>query len=228
MTKDEIKSWQRQLKQLGYYAGEVDGILGPLSKAAISQVVYDAEPIATKGPNHPPKGDLAWGAKVSPGFRHDVRYYAQQLDMPKDGADWIMACIAFETGETFSPAIRNMAGSGATGLIQFMPKTAIELGTTVEELSFMSPVEQLQYVAKYFMPYKGRLRSLADVYMAILWPAAIGKPDGYVLWDMETRSTTYRQNAGLDLNKDGQVTKHEACRRVLDKLAKGRRPELLG
>lgn len=37
-----------------------------------------------------------------------------------------MACMAFETGETFSPNEPNKADSGAVGLIQFMPKVAIE------------------------------------------------------------------------------------------------------
>ena len=36
----------------------------------------------------------------------------------------LMAVMSFETGGTFNPNIRNAAGSGATGLIQFMPSTA--------------------------------------------------------------------------------------------------------
>ena len=38
-----------------------------------------------------------------------------------------MAVMSFETGGTFDPGIRNAAGSGATGLIQFMPSTAAGL-----------------------------------------------------------------------------------------------------
>lgn len=41
-----------------------------------------------------------------------------------------MAAMAFESGETFSPSIKNAAGSGAVGLIQFMPSTAKALGTS--------------------------------------------------------------------------------------------------
>ena len=41
----------------------------------------------------------------------------------------LMAVMSFETGGTFNPGIRNAAGSGATGLIQFMPSTAAGLGT---------------------------------------------------------------------------------------------------
>src|SRR6266702_791808 len=37
---------------------------------------------------------------------------------------WLAEIISFETGHTFDPAIKNKTGSGATGLIQFMPNTA--------------------------------------------------------------------------------------------------------
>ena len=40
--------------------------------------------------------------------------------------------------------------SGATGLIQFIPKTAADLGTTTADLKAMSVLDQLDYVDKYF------------------------------------------------------------------------------
>ena len=60
-------------------------------------------------------------------------------------------------GETFSPSIRNK-GTKATGLIQFMPKTAIGLGTTIDELAGMTQVQQMDYVYTYFKSYTGRLK----------------------------------------------------------------------
>lgn len=165
---------------------------------------------------------LAWGSKVSSAFRNRVRQIADDLRMPSpDGANWLMACMAWESGETFSPSIRNGAGSGAVGLIQFMPSTAKGLGTTTDNLAQMTPEAQLEFVAKYFAPYRGRLRSLSDVYMTILWPAAVGKPEDYVLWNAGVRPTTYRQNAGLDSNKDGNIVKSECAGKVAQKLAKG-------
>ena len=100
---------------------------------------------------------------------------AGRLGVP---ADDLMACMAWETGRTFNPAVRNMAGSGATGLIQFMPSTARALGTTTDALAAMSAERQLDYVEAYFQPYRGRLRDLGDLYMAILWPRGIGQPVG--------------------------------------------------
>lgn len=162
---------------------------------------------------------IAWGAKVSQTFRDRVVWCADALNVP---VDYLMAVMAFESAETFRADIRNFAGSGAVGLIQFMPSTARSLGTTSDYLAEMTPEDQLNYVYKYFRPYKGRLKTLSDVYMAVLWPAAIGKPDDFVLWDKQSRPTTYRQNAGLDVNKDGRITKGEAAAKVRATLEKGR------
>lgn len=174
----------------------------------------------TPAPVEPkPLRHLAWGRKVSQAFRDRLFEICQILGVEPD---YLMACIAFESAETFSPSIKNAAGSGATGLIQFMPDTARGLGTTTAALAGMTAEQQLEWVLAYFLPYKGRLKTLADVYMAILWPAGIGKADGWTLWDKASRPMTYRQNAGLDLNKDGEITKAEAAAKVLAKLERGR------
>lgn len=164
---------------------------------------------------------LAWGARVSEEFRQRVVWLAEDLGMDPDS---LMTCMAWESGRSFRPDVRNMAGSGATGLIQFMPSTARQLGTTTAKLARMSAEDQLNYVWKYFRPYKGRLRTLGDLYMAILWPGGVGKPDDYVLWDSDRRPTTYRQNAGLDGNRDGRITKGEAVAKVYALKLEGRRP----
>lgn len=181
------------------------------------------EPAAPAQPA-PKKRTLAWGNKVGAEFREAIFQICAALGID---SDYLMACIAWESAETFRPDIKNMAGSGATGLIQFMPPTAIGLKTTVEKLAAMTAVEQLAYVKKYFEPYKGRLKTLADVYMAILWPAAIGKPESYVLWEKASKPTTYRQNIGLDINKDEAITKAEAAAMVQVKLVRGRTQQFL-
>lgn len=132
-----------------------------------------------------------------------------------------MSCMAFESAETFSPSIKNAAGSGANGLIQFMPATARGLGTTVETLALMTAEQQLEYVREYFWPYRGRLTSLSSVYMAILWPKAVGQADSAVLWTREDAPITYKQNAGLDANKDGAITVGEAADKVRAKYERG-------
>ncbi len=168
-------------------------------------------------------GPLAWGAKVSPAFRSKVLSIAAKLRC--DPSD-LMACMAWESGRSFRPDVANMAGSGAVGLIQFMPTTAAGLGTSSTALAKMTAVDQLDYVAKYFKPYAGRLKTLADIYMVILWPAAVGKPDSEVLFDQHDldHPARYRQNAGLDVDKDGHVTKAEAAGKVIAIRAEGLRP----
>jgi hypothetical protein len=170
---------------------------------------------------------LAWGAKVSPAFRTKVRLIADGLGC--DASD-LMSCMAWESGRSFRADIKNMAGSGATGLIQFMPDIAEKLGTSIQALERMTPVEQLDWVARYFSPYKGKLHAISDLYMAILWPGAVGKPDNFILFDSQDRDhpARYRQNAGLDINHDGNVTKAEASAKVIAMKAEGLRPLNIG
>lgn len=168
---------------------------------------------------------IAWGSKVSPTFKERVKWVADSLGCD---VNYLMACMAWESRESFSASIRNAAGSGATGLIQFMPRTAKALGTTTAKLAAMTPEDQLRYVYYYFKPYAGRLHNLGDVYMAILWPKGVGQPDHYVLFDRTKAPTTFRQNAGLDLNKDGLVTRAECLVKINEKLAKGLQEGYLG
>jgi hypothetical protein len=155
---------------------------------------------------------LAWGARVSAAFRARVVAISTMLGL--DPSD-LMSCMAFETGETFRADVRNAAGSGAVGLIQFMPSTAAALGTTTSVLAAMTAEQQLDYVLRYFKPWVGRLKSLGDVYGAILWPGMIGRADAYVVFDKADaqRPKLYIQNAGLDFNKDGRSPGRRSARR---------------
>jgi hypothetical protein len=164
---------------------------------------------------------IAWGNKVS------TEFVARVVEIAKDlgtNPNFLMAAMAFESGETFSPSIRN-SKSGAVGLIQFLPQTAKQLGTTVASLAAMTAVEQLDYVEQYLSPYTGRLSRLEDVYMAILYLAALGQPANYVLFDASSNDPkirkAYRQNSGLDLDDDGLITIAEATERVSRELQRG-------
>ena len=157
---------------------------------------------------------IAWGAKVSKEFKLKVIEVCEQLEI---NPDYLMSCMAFETGETFSPSVKNPNGS-ATGLIQFMSNTARSLGTTTNKLAGMTSVEQMDYVEKYFKPYTGKIKTIEDIYMVIFCPRAVGKPNSYILYD-EGRS--YNDNKGLDLNKDNAIIKYEAGFKVREKLKLG-------
>ena len=141
-------------------------------------------------------------ASTTPAFRRKLWDVATRLGI---NPDYLATCISFESAGSFSPSKKNAAGSGAVGLIQFMPSTAVRLGTTATALAAMTAEQQLDYVEKYFAPFKGRLHTLEDLYMAILWPAGIGQPNDYVLWQEGT--TAYAQNKGFDRDGSGEVTK---------------------
>ena len=117
----------------------------------------------------------------------------------------LLAFMYNESAGTFDPAIVNSIG--ATGLIQFMPTTAIGLGTTTTALAQLSRVDQMDWVLKYFNYFKFTTKaptpSLQDLYLCVFWPAAVGKPDNYVIANPGTAVAT--QNRGLQA-ADGSIT----------------------
>lgn len=167
---------------------------------------------------------LAWGKCVSREFAGAAILVA--TDIGADPSD-LMTCFAFETNKTFDPKKRNDSGSPAIGLIQFMPSTAAALGTTIEDLEKMTALDQLFFVRKYFRSNVGRLGTLEDLYMAILWPGAIGRPLDYVLFDRTDTDNPrrYAQNSLLDFDKDGKVTKFEATAWLRKYRQEGFKPE---
>jgi hypothetical protein len=144
-------------------------------------------------------------------FRVKVAGVAARLGMQPDD---LLRVMSFETGGTFDPRVKNRAGSGATGLIQFMPETAKGLGTTPDDLARVTPEQQLEYVEKYLQPYTGQLGTLQDAYMAVLAPQAIGQAADTPLFTKG--SAAYRQNAGLDRDGKGYVTVGDAAQMVRD------------
>jgi len=142
-------------------------------------------------------------------FRDKVVQIAARLEV---NPNFLMAVMSFESGGTFSPSILNMAGSGAVGLIQFMPATARGLGTTTTALAAMSAEAQLDFVEKHFRPFKGRLTTIEDTYMAVLLPKAVGKGSNFVLF--ERPSVAFNQNRGLDIDDDGRITVFDASFKV--------------
>jgi len=137
--------------------------------------------------------------------------------------------IDYESGGTFDPAKLNEAGSGATGLIQFMPETARDLLHGAGEEGFapskyrsdndvrtakaqnrfanMTAVEQMDWVEKYLSPYKGRLKTVDDVGLAVFYPKALGNPDYNIAADYDrigpnTGARFRRQNPGIETAGD--------------------------
>ena len=161
---EEVRDWQRFLISQGYDLGHTraDGDfgdytykatcdfqsahgLGPIDGKAGEQTFTSAAKLGFQsGLNAPPDeiiGTTKLRAvkgidKVSVDFKRKVIDIARNLGTDPN---YLLAVMSFETGHRFSPSVRNKA-SGATGLIQFMPKTAQSLGTTTDKLAAMTEV----------------------------------------------------------------------------------------
>ena len=209
---DETKAATEAFQQNeGFPTAEVDGKAGPDTFTAAEKRGFDS---GLQGPGTEQIGNVQLAKvkgseKVSAAFKQKVIQIAERL-----GTDpsFLMAVMSFETGHTFSPSIKSFSGSGATGLIQFMPKTARGLGTTTDELAKMTAEKQLGFVEAHFKPFKGRMKNVEDCYMAVLLPSAVGKPNNHVLFVRGT--VQYKQNSGLDRDGDGNITKLEAASQV--------------
>jgi hypothetical protein len=155
-------------------------------------------------------------------FEAKVKTIAEKLGI---NPNWIMVVMNNESGLN-AQAVNKQSGDNsdpytrspyrATGLIQFMPTTAIWLGTSTQALYRMTNLEQLDYVYLYFKPYIGRLKSYFDLYMITFFPAAMGKPDDYVIQTSKVKASVIaKQNPSLDINKDGKITVGEARKTML-------------
>lgn len=121
--------------------------------------------------------------------------------------DWLLSVMLLES--SINPQAVNKY-TNAVGLIQFMPSTATELGTTTAELYEMNNLQQLDYVYKYLSRYAGKMNSLSDVYLSVFFPAAVNKANDYILQTSSLSAAKIAsQNPAFDIDKDGKVTKAE-------------------
>ena len=127
--------------------------------------------------------------------------------------NWLMATIDLESG--FDHTIENSLGY--TGLIQFGETARNQLNVTKYELKNMSNVAQLDYVKRYFQN-SGKLsmiKEFIDVYLCVFFPAAVGKPSGYIFESSKlTAKRVYDANP-LFQDGTGKIKKYNV-RNVLE------------
>lgn len=146
----------------------------------------------------------------APSFEAKVRDVAARLGVQPE---WLMAVMYSES--RFDAAALNLKGSGAVGLIQFMPATAGDMRTNAEKLRNMDHIQQLEYVYQYLDMVRqkyGSFENLTELYLAILFPKALEGDYCYSLY--EKPSQAYKQNAGLDEDKNGRVTVGDIDKRM--------------
>lgn len=111
------------------------------------------------------------------------------------------------------------------GYITITGNTAERFGTSSDELRAMSDVQQLDYVEKFYSPYKGRLNTIGDVYMATFLPKFVGKPEDTIIAQKDnmdfvskseglTYDKVYRYNKGFDYDKDGIIRISDVSNKV--------------
>lgn len=219
---DGVRELQERLTSAGYDTKGADGKWGPNTQAAYD--AYRAEhPLQiTPGSGYAsPTGydynqitGVRGNPNVTPEFLREVEGVAQRVGAQPEH---LMAAMSFETGGTFASDVKNPRSS-ATGLIQFMDSTAKGLGTSTAALAQMTPTEQLQYVEKYFEPYRGRLNDLESVYTTILAGSPHDAND--VLFNQGEKA--FGPNRELDVDGDGRITAAEATAHVRDRMGAGR------
>lgn len=205
-TDAQTRAWQTAH---GLY---VDGVVGNQSWTAMTG--------GNAGGGYQDVGAVATDIAAVPGlaehtdnaFRYALAKMAARL---ATNPDYIVAAMAVETGKTFSATAENPL-SHAIGLIQFMPTsggsasklTGLSSGTGAgsgfEFLRSLTPIEQLEYVEKYFKPFTGKMNNPSDAYLAVFFPSAMGKPPDHVIAEEGTK--VYEQNKGFDKTKKGYIT----------------------
>lgn len=103
----------------------------------------------------------------------------------------------------------------AVGLIQFTESAAKSLGTTLPALAKMTPIQQLDYVEKYYKMWikqknlTGKKLSAGDLYALTYTPNYVNQEVLAV-----KGQKFYNANAGLDVNKDNKITKTDLAEQV--------------
>lgn len=178
-----------------------------------------------------PSGDkLVWGSKYNPTiggnsyeeFKKKVREVSSSLGIDPN---WLMAVMMAES--ELEPSKRNIS-SGAIGLIQFTTIALTQMKETRSkaDIGAMNAVSQMDLVQKYFESSNasGKMKSVEDVYAMVFWPAALGRPDDYIIATRGDSKTgkAYEQNKGLDLDKNGIITRKELTQRATTFLENGK------
>ena len=221
----DVTNLQQRLTDAGYDTQGVDGQWGANTQAAYDQYRAD-HPLPVQqgtGYNAPSGFDynqirgVRNNPNVTPEFLRQVEGVAQRVGAKPEE---LMGVMSLETMGTFRPSVAN-PDTHATGLIQFMPRTAQGLGTSIGELSRMTPAEQLPWVEKYLSQpaYRGRVGTLEGLYSAVL-PGHIMGPDEVMF---RPGSAAYNANKWLDTDGQNGISVQEAVQQVRIRMGQGAR-----
>ncbi len=207
-AKQDIENYQSQINNLTaiqeYTVQKIQSepVMSEYFDSDMETFSYDSKTLKEKWQKKAP-----W---LSDGFYNKATEVSKRLGCD---ANVLLGLMMSESGLK-SAAVNK--SSGATGLIQFMPSTAKSLGTSTAALKQMSAEQQLTYVEKYLSNCKksagfksGDKLNAGTMYTLVFLPAfakreiLAAKGDKY-----------YNANAGLDVNRDGKISKEDLAQRV--------------
>jgi hypothetical protein len=143
--------------------------------------------------------------KAEPKFADKLKSVAQNIGVSESD---LLTVMYKESAGTLDPSITNSIG--CVGLIQFCPdnprgsfKTISNKRYNLSDLSQMTRDQQLDVVEAYYKSLGFRSdkpRTIADLYVATLYPAAIGKPNNHIIGSNSSVSFQHKlaeQNPGI-------------------------------
>ena len=143
--------------------------------------------------------------KAEPKFADKLKLVAQNIGVSESD---LLTVMYKETAGTLDPSTTNSIG--CVGLIQFCPdaprgpiKTISNKQYNLSNLSQMTRDQQLDVVEAYYKSLGFRSdkpRNIADLYVATLYPAAIGKPNNHIIGSNSSVSFQHKlaeQNPGI-------------------------------
>jgi len=168
-------------------------------------------------------------------YKGDKKAFSEKViaisKLLKIDPNWLMFVMNLES--KVNPQAQNtvhlVAGQPATGLIQFVKPTAISLGTSIEALYKMDGVQQLDYVYKYLKPLTGKIKSVYDMYLAVFFPIAIGKPNDFIFKTKTVSADTIaKANPIFDYYKKNIITLDSFKRAVFARIPEAHKLALFG
>ncbi|HMT02440.1 MAG TPA: hypothetical protein PKD00_03905 [Burkholderiales bacterium] len=138
-------------------------------------------------------------------FIKEVNVIAKELGVRPE-----LLVIKFYIESKIDPGIANK-NTNASGIFQLMPRN-MPKGTTAKEFRDLTATEQLKHYRDYILPYKKYIKNIEDLYVANLCPAALIKGH-QVLYKYPSKE--YIQNKGLDMDKNGDISRKD-IRRVIN------------
>lgn len=151
-------------------------------------------------------------------YNYLLNQAAQKLNVP---SDWLSSIFWIETAFSMNPYENR--NPNAVGLLQFTDIAIKQMvndkilpsGFVKEDIKNYSIDQVMDMVVMYFQMNKKRfdyesIRTVENMYLLVLWPAAVNKPDDYVLQTSgQSAALIASQNPAWDINKDGKITAGE-------------------